>query len=56
MGHKGKLNIDKYENLVKDAYEGGSKGHNPLDPNDPKAQDSFGLVDHVKEHSKKVKQ
>ena len=53
MGHKGKLNIDKYENIIKEAY--GKSGHNPLDPEDPKARDSFGLVDHVKEHSKKVK-
>ena len=47
------LNIDKYENVIKEAY--GKSGHNPLDPEDPKAQDSLGLVDHVKEHSKKVK-
>ena len=30
---KGKLNIGKYENIVKESYKGG--GHNPLDPKDP---------------------
>ncbi len=48
---KGKLNIGKYENIVKEAYQGG--GHNPLDPKDPKAENSFGLVDHLKKHSLK---
>ena len=48
---KGKLNIGKYENIVKEAYKGG--GHNPLDPKDPKAENSFGLVEHLKKHSLK---
>ena len=48
---KGKLNIGKYENIVKESYKGG--GHNPLDPKDPKAENSFGLVDHLKKHSLK---
>ena len=48
---KGKLNIGKYENVVKEAYKG--SGHNPLDPKDPKAENSFGLGDHLKKHSLK---
>ena len=53
MAKKGKLGIDEYQNTIKEAY--GKSGHNPLDPEDPKAEDSFGLVSHLKEHSKKVK-
>ena len=45
------MSIGKYENIVKESYKGG--GHNPLDPKDPKAENSFGLVDHLKKHSLK---
>lgn len=46
MGKEG-----KFKNLVKEAYIAGSG--NPLDPKDKKAEDSFGLVDHLKKHSLK---